>query len=153
MNIQERINYFADNMTPKFVKINIIKMCQTFSDVKRYVAREIKGDKNLQFTSDDMRKWAISLNKVFKKMQRETEFDKLRDDLFVNGMPDNKHIIEVCTKTKQFDNLTLHLQPLVINVNYYATIVSLLEKKWEQIKEESDDLFNDAILSALVEAY
>ena len=153
MNISEKINYYADNMSHKFVKINIVKMCKTFSDVKRYVAREIKGDKNLQFTSDDMRKWAISLNKVFKKMQRETEFDKLRDDLFVNGMPDNKHIIEVCNNTKQFDNLTLHFQPLVINVNYYATIVDLLERKWQQIKEESDDLFNDAILSALVEAY
>ena len=153
MNVQEKINYYADNMSPKFVKINIIKMCKTFSDIKRYVSREIKGDRNLQFTSDDLRKWAIALNKTFKKMQRDTEFDKLRDELFVDGIPTDKVIKNVCEKRKASDNLTLNFQPLVISVNYYATIVSLLEKRWQQFKEESDDLFNDAVLSALMEVY
>ena len=66
MNISEKINYYAENMSLKFVRINIIKMCQTFKQIKRYITREIKGDRNLQFTSDDMRKWAISMNKLFK---------------------------------------------------------------------------------------
>lgn len=153
MNVQEKINYYADNMSPRFVKINIVKMCKTFSEIKRYIAREIKGDKNLQFTSDDLRKWAIALNKTFKKMQRDTEFDKLRDELFADGIPTDEVIKNVCEKRKASDNLTLNFQPLVISVNYYATIVSLLEKRWQQLKEESDDLFNDAVLSALMEVY
>lgn len=153
MNISEKINYYADNLSPKFVKINIVKMCKTFTEIKRYVRREIKGDKNLQFTSDDMRKWAIALNKVFKKMQRETEFDKLRDELFTGNFPSNDLVKEICVKKQEYNNLVLNFQPLVINVNYYASIVDLLERKWKEIKKEDDELFNDIVLSALVEVY
>lgn len=154
MNISEKINYYAENMSLKFVKINIVKMCQTFKQIKRYIAREIKGDRNLQFTSEDMRKWAISMNKLFKKMQRDTEFDVFREELFIDGkMPTNKEIKEKCLKRQEKDDLVLNFQPLVISVNYYATVVALLERHWQEQKDKDDDLFNDAILAGMMEAW
>ena len=78
VNIQEKINYYADNMNFKFATINCIKMEQTMKDLKRYVTREIHGDKNLQVTSYDMRRWAMALNKLFKKIQSDCEFDKFK---------------------------------------------------------------------------
>lgn len=153
MNISEKINYYADNMSPKFVKINIIKMCQTFRQIKRYVDRELNDNRNIQFTSDDLRRWAISANKVFKKMQRDTEFDKFRDDLFSEGLPTVEHIRDVATKTKQYLTLVQDLQILVHNINYYATAVYLLEERYKKAKQDGDELFNDVVLAALVEAW
>lgn len=154
MNISEKINYYAENMSYKFVKINIVKMCQTFKQIKRYIVREIKGDRNLQFTSEDMRKWAISMNKLFKKMQRDTEFDVFREELFIDGkMPTDEEIKEKCLKRQEKDNLVLNFQPLVISVNYYATVVTLLERHWKEQKDKDDDLFNDAILAGMMEAW
>ena len=38
-------------------------------------------------------------------------------------------------------------------VNYYATVVTLLERHWKEQKDKDDDLFNDAIFAGMMEAW
>lgn len=153
MNIQEKINYYADNISFKFATINYIKMEQTMKDLKRYVTREICGYKNLQVTSHDMRRWAMSLNKLFKKIQCDCEFDKFKKRLEKNVKITNEVFIKDCKETQKKMTLLMNLQALMLELNYYATVIWVIEEKYKTLKEQDDDLFNDVILSALVEAW
>ena len=153
MNISEKINYYADNMSFKFAIVNYIKMTQTLKELKRYVTREIKGDKNLIVSSQDMRRWAMSLNKLIKKLQRDGEFDKFKNSLEKHVKITNDVFIKECKEMQKKLNLAMDLQPLTLEVNYYSTIIWIIEEKYRTLKEQDDDLFNDAILTALVEAY
>ena len=153
VNIQEKINYYADNMSFKFATINYIKMEQTMKDLKRYVTREIHGDKNLQVTSYDMRRWAMALNKLFKKTQSDCEFDKFKKRLEKNVKITNDIFINDCKETQKKMTLLMNLQALMLELNYYTTVIWVIEEKYKTLKEQDDDLFNDVILSALVEAW
>lgn len=153
MNIQEKINYYADNMSLKFATMNYIKMTQTMKDLKRYVSREIQGYKNLQITSYDMRRWAMSLNKLFKKNLNDCEFNKFQKRLEKNTKITNEVFIADCRETQKKMILLMNLQALMLELNYYATVIWVIEEKYKTIKEQDDELFNDIVLSALVEAW
>ena len=153
MNISEKLEYYTDNISYKFVKFNIIKMFQTHKELKRYINREFKGDRNLIVSSEVLRLYAIELTKLFKKINRECEFDKFRQTLENHKRVDNKVFTNECKNIQEKMNLVKNLQPLVLELNYYSTIVYMLEELDRQNKEKSDDLFNDAILNALIEAY
>ena len=153
MNISQKLEYYTENISYKFVKFNIIKMFQTHKELKRYIIREFKGEKNLIVSSEVLRRYAIELTKLFKKLNRDCEFDKFRQALEKHKKVDNKTFINECESIKEKMQLLMNLQPLVLELNYYSTITYLLEELDRQNKEKSDDLFNDAILSALIEAY
>ena len=153
MNISEKINYYAENMSLKFATVNYIKMTQTLKELKRYVTREIKGDKNLVVSSQDMRRWAMSLNKLIKKIQRNGEFDKFKNSIEKHDKITNDVFIKECQEMQKKLNLAMDLQPLTLEVNYYATVIWVIEEKYRTLKEQDDDLFNDVILSGLMEAW
>ena len=140
-------------MNRRFAEINLIKMIKTMKEIKSYITKEIRGTRNLQFTSQDMRRWAMALSKTLKALMRDVEFDRFQDKLYKNSKITNDVFIEECKNIQKKLNLAMDLQPLTLEVNYYATIVYVLEEKIRTMQEESDDLFNDAILSALIEAY
>ena len=153
MNISEKINYYADNMSFKFAIVNYIKMTQTLKEVKRYVTKEIKGEKRLNVSSQDMRRWAMSLNKLIKKLQRDGEFDKFKNSLEKHVKITNDVFIKECKEMQKKLNLAMDLQPLTLEVNYYATIIWVIEEKYRTLKEQDDELFNDVVLSGLMEAW
>ena len=153
MNIQEKINYFTENMSIKFAEINLIKMMQTVKEFKRYVTRELKGERNIQFTSSDLRRLAIELNKLLKRLHRDIEFDRFRDKIEKHDILNNQIWIQECQNIQKKLNLAVNIQPLVLEVNYYAVVVDILERKAKQRKEESDEIFNHEILSGLLEIF
>lgn len=153
MNIQEKINYFAQNMNMRFAEINLIKMMQMMKDLKRYVNREIRGDRNLIFSSQDLRRLAIELNKLLKRLHRDIEFDKFRDKLEARKVLDSKAWIEECQAIQKKLNLAVNIQPIVLEANYYAVVVDILERMAEKEKQESDEIFNHEILAGLLEIF
>ena len=95
----------------------------------------------------------MSLNKLIKKLQRDGEFDKFKNSIEKHVKITNDVFIKECKEMQKKLNLAMDLQPLTLEVNYYATIIWVIEEKYRTLKEQDDDLFNDAILTALVEAY
>ena len=153
MNIQEKINYFTENMSMRFAEINLIKMIQTMKDLKRYVSREIQGDRNLIFSSQDLRFFAIELNKLLKRLHRDIEFDRFRNKLESRKVLDSKAWIEECQAIQKKLNLAVNLQPIVLEVNYYAVVVDMLERMAQQEKEKSDEIFTNEIMNGLLEIF
>jgi hypothetical protein len=47
----------------------------------------------------------------------------------------------------------MDLQPLVLEVNYYAVVVDILEQMIEKEKQEGDEIFNHEILAGLLEIF
>lgn len=153
MGIQEKINYFTKNMNSRFAEINLIKMIQTIKDMKRYVTKEMKGERNLQFTSQDLRSFAIALTNELKKLQRNIEFDRFNKQLQKNKILTAELWIDECKKFQKKLNLAMDLQPLVLEVNYYAVVVDILEQMIEKEKQEGDEIFNHEILAGLLEIF
>jgi hypothetical protein len=153
MNIQEKLNYFTQNMNTKFAEVNLIKMMQMMKDLKRYVSREIQGNRNLIFSSQDLRSFAICLNKLLKKLHRDVEFDRFRTKLESRKVLTNSVWIEECQLIQKKLNLAVNLQPVVLEANYYAVVVDILERMAQQEKEASDEIFNHEILAGLLEVY
>lgn len=153
MNISEKLEYYTNNINYKFIKFNLFKMFQTHKELKRYISREFKGDRNLIVSSEVLRRYAIELTKFFKKLNRDCEFDKFRQAFEKHKKVDNKIFCEECKGITEKMQMAMDLQPLVLEVNYYSTIVYMLEELDRQNKEKSDGLFNDAVLSALIEAF
>lgn len=153
MGIQEKINYFTKNMNSRFAEINLIKMIQTIKDMKRYVTKEMNGERNLQFTSQDLRSFAIVLTNELKKLQRNIEFDRFNKQLQKNKILTAELWVDECKKFQKKLNLAMDLQPLVLEVNYYAVVVDILEQMIEKEKQEGDEIFNHEILSALLEIF
>jgi hypothetical protein len=153
MGIQEKINYFTKNMNSRFAEINLIKMIQTIKDMKRYVTKEMKGERNLQFTSQDLRSFAIALTNELKKLQRNIEFDRFNKQLQKNKILTTELWVDECKKFQKKLNLAMDLQPLVLEVNYYAVVVDILEQMIEKEKQEGDEIFNHEILAGLLEIF
>ena len=79
MNTQEKLNYFTSNMSLPFFLKNYVKLELLDKDIRRYIKRELKGEKNLQFTSQDLRSYVLALEKVHKVLNKKisfTEFNK-----------------------------------------------------------------------------
>lgn len=153
MNISEKIEYFTKGMNLKFAQINYIKMIETMKQLKRYITREINGDKNLIVSSQIMRSWAMSLTKLLKDLQRKCEFDKFRNNFNKYEKVNDKIFINEAKAMQTLLNFAMDLQPLMLEVNYYATIIHILEEKRKCEKEYDDGLFNDMALSAFMEAW
>ena len=80
MNIQERIKYYTDNMSLSFFIKSTAKLEILEKDVRRLIKKELKGEKVVQFTSQDLRSLVIALEKVHKLLNKKIsfyEFDKL----------------------------------------------------------------------------
>ena len=118
-----------------------------------HVSREIQGNRNLIFSSQDLRSFAICLNKLLKKLHRDVEFDRFRTKLESRKVLTNSVWIEECQLIQKKLNLAVNLQPVVLEANYYAVVVDILERMAQQEKEASDEIFNHEILAGLLEVY
>ena len=153
MNISEKIKYYTENATEKFYNCNLIKIMKTAQELKRYIKKELRGEKNLIVTSGEMRRWAMSLNKLYKKMLKKLEFDKFQNQFYKYKKIEKEQLEVECLQYKKIAQFAIGLQQLLIEVNYYTAYIFLLEENHRCLKEEDEGLLNDAILSALIEAY
>ena len=154
MNTQEKLNYFTSNMSLPFFLKNYVKLELLDKDIRRYIKRELKGEKNLQFTSQDLRSYVLALEKVHKVLNKKisfTEFNKHLEKRY--NKVDSKILREETKNLSQYINGARICQMLLSVNNYWASVVRMVECQYEQEKEASDEVFNHEILSALLEVY
>ena len=136
MNTQEKLNYFTSNMSLPFFLKNYVKLELLDKDIRRYIKRELKGEKNLQFTSQDLRSYVLSLEKVHKVLNKKisfTEFNKHLEKRY--NKVDSKILREETKNLSQYINGARICQMLLSVNNYWASVVRMVECQYEQEKE------------------
>lgn len=154
MNIQERINYFTDNMNLNFFIKNSVKLELLDKDIRRYIKKELKGEKIVQFTSQDLRTYVLALEKVHKALNKKVsfyEFDKYLEKKYTKI--DSKILTQETHNLAQYINGARICQMLLSTNNYWAAILRMIEMQYHQEKEASDEIFNHEILSGLLEIF
>ena len=154
MNIQERIKYFTDNMSLPFFIKSAVKLELLEKDVRRYIKKEVKGEKVVQFTSQDLRSYVMTLEKTHKALNKKIsfyEFDKYLEGKYKKL--DAKILTQETHNLAQYINGARICQMLLSTNNYWAAILKMIEMQYQQEKEASDEVFNHEILSGLLEIF
>lgn len=153
MNIQERINYFSGNMSLNFFIKNYVKMELLDKEINRVVKKELKGERRLSFTSQDLRTYTIALEKVHKILNKKISFVEFTKKIERHKRVDTKVMNDETKNLAQYIYAARQAQMLVSLTNYWATIVYMLELEHQQREQESDEIFNLEILSGLLEIF
>lgn len=154
MNIQERINYFTDNMNLNFFIKNTARLELLEKEVRRLIKKEHKGEKVVSFTSQDIRSHVVALEKVHKQLNKKVsfyEFDKMLEKKYTSI--DSKVLLQETHNLAQYINGARICQMLLSTNNYWAAILKMIEMQYQQEKEASDEVFNHEILSGLLEIF
>jgi hypothetical protein len=154
MNIQEKLKYFTEKMSLNFFIKNAVKMELLDKDIRRYLKKELKGEKNVQFTSQDLRSYVLALEKVHKALNKKIsfyEFDKYLENKYTKI--DGKILTQETHNLSQYINGARICQMLLSVNNYWAAILKMIEVQYRQEKEASDEIFNHEILSGLLEVF
>ena len=146
MNIQEKINYYADNMNLRFVKANYIRLSILEQEVRRYVKKSIKNNCLPDFTSQDLRILCIRINKLHKVVNKKIEFvslDKRLRELSKNSLSaELNDIIE-------YIKIAEYMQRVYSLLNFLEMNLNLLEAKINNEKLLADEKFNDEIIDTI----
>lgn len=146
MNISDRINYFADNLNLKFIKVNYVKLSILEQDIRRYVKRAIKDNCLPDFTSQDLRLLCIRINKLHKVVNKKIEFvslDKRLRELSKNSLSAELNDIVEYIKIAEY------LQRVYSMLNFLEMNLNLLEAKINNEKLLADEKFNDEIIDTI----
>lgn len=153
MNIQERINNFTEKMSVKKFMFFYIKLEQLDKDIRRYI-KNVPNDKNtLQFTSYDLRRYAMALGKVHKALNRKLCFVEVQKRIDKHDKITNEVLENEVKNHVEYMRALGYCQAFLSRANYWATIVYLIEKRQEYLKTQDDELFNDVVLAGMMEAW
>lgn len=146
MNIQEKINYYADNMNLRFIKANYIKLSKVEEEIRRYVKKAIKDNCLPDFNSQDLRLLCIRINKLHKVVNKKIEFvslDKRLRELSKNSLSAELNgIIE-------YIKIAEYMQRVYSMLNFLEMNLNLLEAKINNEKLLADEKFNDEIIDTI----
>jgi len=154
MNTQEKLKYFTEKMSLPFFIKNSMKMELLDKDIRRYIKKELKGEKIVQFTSQDLRTYVLALEKVHKQLNKKVsfyEFDKYLEKKYTKI--DSKILTQETHNLSQYISGARIYQMLLSVNNYWAAILKMIEMQYQQEKEASDEVFNHEILSGLLEIF
>lgn len=153
MKIKELINYYSGNMSLIFFIKNYIKIELLSNEIKRVVKKELKGERRLNFSSQDLRTFVLALEKVHKELNKKISFTEFTKKIERHKKVDTKVLNNETKDLAQYIYAARYSQMLVSLFNYWATITFLLETQHQQEKEASDEIFNHEILSGLLEIF
>ena len=153
MNTQEKLKYFTEKMSLNFFIKNYVKMELLDKEINRVVKKELKGERRLSFTSQDLRIYTIALEKVHKILNKKISFVEFTKKIEHHKRVDTKVMNDETKNLAQYILAARQAQMLVSLTNYWATIVYMLELEHQQRKQESDEIFNLEILSGLLEIF
>ncbi len=153
MKIKESIKYHSDNMSLNFFIKNYIKIELLSNEIKRIIKKELKGERRLNFTSQDLRTFVIALNKVHKELNKRISFTDFAKKIEKHKKVDTKVLNSETKDLAQYINAARYSQMLISLFNYWAVITYLLELEHQQEKEKSDEIFNHEILAGLLEIF
>lgn len=154
MNIQERIKYFTENMNLNFFIKSTVKLEMLDNELAKFTKRELKGERCFKYTSQDLRSYILSLEKVHKALNKKIsfyEFDKYLENKYTKI--DGKILTQETHNLSQYINGARICQMLLSVNNYWAAILKMIEVQYRQEKEASDEIFNHEILSGLLEVF
>jgi hypothetical protein len=123
-------------------------------EVRRLIKKELKGEKVVSFTSQDIRSHVVALEKVHNQLNKKVsfyEFDKMLEKKYTNI--DSKVLLQETHNLAQYINGARICQMLLSVNNYWAAILKMIEMQYQQEKEASDEVFNHEILSGLLEIF
>lgn len=154
MNIQEKINYYSKEMSLNFFIKNYVNFEKLDEQLKKLTKRELKGERIIQFNSQDLRTYVLALEKVHKALNKKIsyfEFNKYLENKY--QLLDGKSLTLETHKLGEYIRAASICQMLLSRANYWATITRMIEMQYEQEKEKSDEIFNHEILSGLLEIF
>ena len=153
MKIKELINHYSGNMSLNFFIKNYIKIELLSNEIKRVVKKELKGERRLNFSSQDLRTFVLTLEKVHKELNKKISFTEFTKKIERHKKVDTKVLNNETKDLAQYINAARYSQMFISLFNYWATITFLLETQHQQEKEASDEIFNHEILSGLLEIF
>lgn len=154
MNIQEKINYYSKEMSLNFFIKNYVNFEKLDEQLKKLTKRELKGERIIQFNSQDLRTYVLALEKAHKALNKKIsyfEFSKYLENKY--KLLDGKTLALETHKLGEYIRAASICQMLLSRANYWATITRMIEMQYEQEKEKSDEIFNHEILSGLLEIF
>ena len=153
MKTKESINYYSSQMCLNFFIKNYIKIELLSNEIKRVVKKELKGERRLNFSSQDLRTFVLALEKVHKELNKKISFTEFTKKIERHKKVDTKVLNNETKDLAQYINAARYSQMFISLFNYWATITFLLETQHQQEKEKSDEIFNHEILSGLLEIF
>lgn len=154
MNTQEKLKYFTEKMSLPFFIKSTVKLEQLDNELAKYTKRELKGERCFNYTSQEVRSYILALEKVHKAINKKISFygfEKYLEGKYTKM--DGKTLHLETHKLAQYISGARVCQMLLSRGHYWATITKMIEMQYQQEKDESDDIFNHAILCGLMEAY
>ena len=154
MNTQEKLKYFTEKMSLPFFIKSTVKLEQLDNELARFTKKELKGERCFNYTSQDLRSYILSLEKVHKALNKKIsfyEFDKYLQNKYTKL--DGKTLTMETRKLAEYINGARICQMLLSRGHYWATITKMIEMQYQQEKEASDEVFNHEILSGLLEIF
>ena len=154
MNTQEKLKYFTEKMSLPFFIKSTVKLEQLDNELARFTKKELKGERCFKYTSQDLRSYILSLEKVHKALNKKIsfyEFDKYLQNKYTKL--DGKTLTMETRKLAEYINGARISQMLLSRGHYWATITKMIEMQYQQEKEASDEVFNHEILSGLLEIF
>ena len=79
MNTQEKLKYFTEKMSLPFFIKSTVKLEQLDNELARFTKKELKGERCFNYTSQEVRSYILTLEKVHKALNKKIsfyEFDK-----------------------------------------------------------------------------
>ena len=154
MNTQEKLKYFTEKMSLPFFIKSTVKLEQLDNELARFTKKELKGERCFKYTSQDLRSYILSLEKVHKALNKKISFYKF-DKYLQNKYTklDGKTLTMETRKLAEYINGARICQMLLSRGHYWATITKMIEMQYQQEKEASDEVFNHEILSGLLEIF
>lgn len=150
--MQEKIQQIVSNMSVKYIVSNYIKVKRLELDIRRYIAKELKEEGNIQFTSQDVRALVMSLKAIHKKLNNIIDFSQFKKRFNKYDKVSNKEIKIEVLKIAEYMRCARDLQEVYSKLCYDEVILDFIEMQKEQSKEENEKALSEAILQGLSEA-
>lgn len=74
MNTQEKLKYFTEKTSLPFFIKSTVKLEQLDNELARFTKKELKGERCLNYSSQDVRSYVVSLEKVHKQLNKKVSF-------------------------------------------------------------------------------
>lgn len=164
MSIKTEIENFNNGLNQtkeksiKFAIFNGLKMFNQLDNIRRYIKKEIKGEKNLEITSQELRTYCISIEKVLKEINKKSNFREMQKRI-EKELEKNKKtevinydmVTKESNETIKYIRIAQLLQGCFSWINHYAWIIYLIECEHKYKKYKSDKCLEEAINETLNE--
>ncbi|MCQ2957286.1 MAG: hypothetical protein MJ180_00115 [Candidatus Gastranaerophilales bacterium] len=152
--IKDEIKNYTDKMNIKFAITNYVNIGKLAYSMARMIKKEFKENNSIQFDSEDIRCLIIAIDKTLKALYKKVDcwnfkkhlektYDKLTIPVLVDELTERRKIV----------NVIQNISATLCTLNALSVWLEVKESYDIQQKNKSDDLFNDSILEALMEAW